>query len=44
MNYDQDDAALKETTRADASKLAGFTSTEDWQQEFNRRFEPAPAK
>jgi catechol 2,3-dioxygenase len=44
VNYDQDDPALKATTEADASKLAGFTTTEDWQQEFNRRFEPAPAK
>jgi catechol 2,3-dioxygenase len=44
VNYDQDDTALKATTEADARKLAGFTATEDWQQEFNRRFEPAPAK
>jgi catechol 2,3-dioxygenase-like lactoylglutathione lyase family enzyme len=44
VNYDQDDTALKATTEADASKLDGFTTTEDWQQEFNRRFEPAPAK
>ncbi|HTQ34557.1 MAG TPA: VOC family protein [Stellaceae bacterium] len=41
VNYDQDDAALKDATRSDASKLAGFTSTEDWQDQFNRRFEPA---
>jgi catechol 2,3-dioxygenase len=44
LNYDQDDAALKGATEADARKLAGFTSTEDWQQEFTRRFEPAPAE
>ena len=41
VNYDQDDAALKDATRTDASKLAGFTSNEAWQEEFNRHFEPA---
>jgi catechol 2,3-dioxygenase-like lactoylglutathione lyase family enzyme len=41
VDYDKPDAALQEATRADASTLAGFTSTEDWQDEFNRRFEPA---
>jgi hypothetical protein len=41
VNYDQDDAALKQATQADASKLAGFTSTEAWQEEFDRRFESA---
>jgi len=25
-------------------ELAGFIATEDWQQEFNRRFADAPAK
>lgn len=44
VNYDQDDAALKAETMADASKLAGFTATEHWQREFNGRFKPAPAK
>jgi catechol 2,3-dioxygenase-like lactoylglutathione lyase family enzyme len=44
VDYDKPDAALKEATRADASKLAGFTPTEDWQEEFNRRFADAPAK
>jgi catechol 2,3-dioxygenase len=44
VDYDKPDAALKEATRADASKLAGFTPTEDWQEEFNHRFEDAPAK
>ncbi|MGA8399905.1 MAG: VOC family protein, partial [Stellaceae bacterium] len=44
VNYDQDDDALKQSTQADAAKLAGFTMTEVWQEEFNRRFEPAPAK
>jgi catechol 2,3-dioxygenase-like lactoylglutathione lyase family enzyme len=43
VDYDQPDTALKEATRADASKLAGFTATEDWQEEFNRRFADAPA-
>ena len=41
VDYDQPDVALKEATRADASKLAGFIATETWQDEFNRRFEPA---
>ena len=41
VDYAKPDAALKEATRADASKLAGFIATEDWQEEFNRRFEPA---
>ena len=41
VNYDQDDTALKQTTQADASKLAGYTSNEAWQEEFTRRFEPA---
>lgn len=40
VNYDHDDAALNEATLADAKKLAGFTSTEEWRDEFNRRFEP----
>ena len=44
VNYDQSDAALKEATRIDASKLTGFVATEDWQQAFDRRFEPVPAK
>jgi catechol 2,3-dioxygenase-like lactoylglutathione lyase family enzyme len=44
VDYGKPDAALKEATRADASKLAGFTATEDWQEEFNRRFETASAK
>ena len=41
VDYDQSDAALTEATQTDASKLAGFTSNEAWQQEFTRRFEPA---
>ena len=44
VNYDQGDAALKDATLAEARKLDGFTSTEDWQEEFTRRFEPALAK
>ena len=40
VDYDQSDEALKEATRSDAAKLDGFTSNEDWQQEFTRRFEP----
>ena len=41
VNYDQDDTALKATTEADAARLPGFTSSEAWQDAFNRRFEPA---
>jgi len=41
VDYDKPDAALKDATRTDAAKLAGFISTEAWQEEFNRRFEPA---
>jgi catechol 2,3-dioxygenase-like lactoylglutathione lyase family enzyme len=41
VDYDKPDAALKEATRDDASKLAGFIATEAWQEEFNRRFQPA---
>jgi hypothetical protein len=44
VDYDKPDAALKEATRQSASELAGFTPTEDWQEEFTRRFEPAPAE
>ncbi len=40
VDYDKPDAALTEATRAEASRLDGFTSTENWQDEFNRRFEP----
>jgi catechol 2,3-dioxygenase-like lactoylglutathione lyase family enzyme len=41
VDYDTPDAALKEATRAEASRLEGFTATELWQDEFNRRFAPA---
>jgi catechol 2,3-dioxygenase-like lactoylglutathione lyase family enzyme len=44
VDYDQDDAGLKEATLADAEKLDGFTSNEAWQNDFQRRFEPVPAK
>jgi len=44
VDYDAPDAALTEATRATASTLAGFASTEDWQHEFARRFDEAPAK
>jgi len=44
VNYDQDDVELKAATHAAAAKLAGFTTTEDWHQEFNRRFETVGAK
>ena len=42
-DYDQSDAALKEATAATAQTLPGFTSGEEWQQAFNKRFEKAPA-
>lgn len=41
VDYDAPDAALKEATRRSASELDGFTTTEDWQDAFNRRFESA---
>ena len=44
VDYDKDDAALAEATLADAKELAGFTTTQSWQQEFNQRFADAPAK
>jgi catechol 2,3-dioxygenase-like lactoylglutathione lyase family enzyme len=44
VDYDAPDAALKEATEATARTLAGFTSTEAWQDAFARRFEEIPAK
>jgi catechol 2,3-dioxygenase-like lactoylglutathione lyase family enzyme len=44
VDYDKPDEALKEATRKNASELAGFIATEDWQEDFNRRFVDAPAK
>jgi catechol 2,3-dioxygenase-like lactoylglutathione lyase family enzyme len=44
VDYDKPDPALNEATHADASAFAGFTWTEDWQEEFNRRFADAAAK
>lgn len=41
VDYDQPDPALKDATLATAKALPGFTTTEDWQQAFERRFEPA---
>jgi catechol 2,3-dioxygenase-like lactoylglutathione lyase family enzyme len=41
VDYDQPDPALKEATKATAKTLPGFTSTEAWQEEFTKRFEPA---
>jgi catechol 2,3-dioxygenase-like lactoylglutathione lyase family enzyme len=38
VDYDQPDAALKQTTEATAQTLAGFTSGEAWQDSFRRRF------
>lgn len=42
VDYDLDDVQLKETTLADAKKLKGFTSGEDWQKAFDRAFEKTP--
>jgi catechol 2,3-dioxygenase-like lactoylglutathione lyase family enzyme len=44
VDYDQPDAALKQATEATAQTLPGFTTGEDWQNEFNKRFEKASAK
>jgi catechol 2,3-dioxygenase-like lactoylglutathione lyase family enzyme len=44
VDYAASDAALKEATEATARTLAGFTASEEWQRDFTRRFEPAPAK
>jgi catechol-2,3-dioxygenase len=44
IDYDVADGVLKEATMATASTLPGFTSNADWQDEFNRRFEQAPAE
>jgi catechol 2,3-dioxygenase-like lactoylglutathione lyase family enzyme len=41
VDYDQPDPALKETTLATAKTLFGFTAGDEWQQAFNKRFEPA---
>jgi catechol 2,3-dioxygenase-like lactoylglutathione lyase family enzyme len=41
VEYDQPDAALREATLGAAKTLPGFTTTEDWQHGFDKRFEPA---
>ena len=41
VDYDQTDAALKKATLGTAETLVGFTTTEDWQEAFNRRFADA---
>jgi catechol 2,3-dioxygenase-like lactoylglutathione lyase family enzyme len=41
VDYDQTDAALKKATLGTAKTLAGFTTTEEWQEAFNRRFADA---
>jgi catechol 2,3-dioxygenase-like lactoylglutathione lyase family enzyme len=41
VDYDQPDAALKKATLGTARTLTGFTSTEDWQETFDRRFADA---
>ena len=44
VDYDQPDDGLKEATLATAQTLQGFTTTENWQEVFTRRFEKAPAE
>src|SRR3954468_3486778 len=39
VDYDLDDKKLKETTLADARTLSGFTTGEEWQQNFDSQFE-----
>src|SRR5437763_14970657 len=41
VDYDQPDEKLKEATLGTAKMLAGFATTEDWQEAFNRRFADA---
>jgi catechol 2,3-dioxygenase-like lactoylglutathione lyase family enzyme len=41
VDYDQPDAALQEATLGTAKTLAGFTTAEEWQEAFNRRFAEA---
>src|SRR3954463_10397020 len=44
VDYDLDDAALKQATEAAAPTLPGFTSGDAGQDSFRRRFENAPAE
>ena len=44
VDYAQPDPALKQTTEATAQTLPGFTTGEDWQQAFNKRFEKPSAE
>ncbi|HEX3536772.1 MAG TPA: VOC family protein [Stellaceae bacterium] len=41
VDYDLEDTKLKERTLADARTLPGFTTTEEWQREFDGAFEKA---
>lgn len=41
VDYDLDDAALKEATLRDARRLDGFTTAEAWRDAFVKRFEDA---
>jgi len=41
VDYDLDDTKLTETTLAGARTLSGFTTTEDWQERFDQKFENA---
>src|SRR4051794_3011150 len=42
IDYDLDDKKLKEATLADARTLSGFTTGEEWQQNFDPKFEKVP--
>ena len=44
VDYDASDADLKDATLATVRTLPGFTSNQDWQDEFNRRFETTPTE
>jgi catechol 2,3-dioxygenase len=44
VDYDASDAELKQATEKTARTLAGFTSTGEWQKQFDRRFEKASAE
>jgi catechol 2,3-dioxygenase len=44
VDYDQDDAALKEATLHDAQQLDGFKTNQEWASAFTKRFEDFPAE
>jgi len=44
VDYEAGDAALKQATLGTAQELPGFTTTEEWQQNFRPRFADTPAE